>query len=371
MTMTIKDIARMAGVSVSTVSKCINNYGDIGEDTRRKVLAIMEETGFKPNFSARTLISKRTHMIGVIFGHHVNYDFTHRYYTEVLNAFKQAIGVLGYDMLLFSNERFQPQGEDYLARCRHYKVDGCLIFAANDIAGAIKSLDRSEVPCVGIDLTLLGESSASVRQDNIAAGAAAADHLLGCGHRQIGYIGSRYAEPVYRYRESGMRQAMERRGVTANDAWIVYAEHQQEQDGYEAVRRLLEQGEPPTALFAGSDLLAFGAIRALKEAGIAVPQRVSVIGCDNIEACRFIDPPLTTLEPGKQYIGQQAAQLLHDLIERKGPAAKGSPAPVPELAASGTTGSGTGAASTQNRNVILVQSKVVVRASVAPPAAKL
>ncbi|WP_218094600.1 LacI family DNA-binding transcriptional regulator [Paenibacillus solanacearum] len=367
MTMTIKDIARMAGVSVSTVSKCINNYGDIGEETRRKVLAIMEETGFKPSFSARSLISKRTHMIGVIFGHHVNYDFSHRYYTEVLNAFKQAIGVLGYDMLLFSNERFQPQGEDYLARCRHYKVDGCLIFAANDIADAIKSLDRSEIPCVGIDLTLLGESSASVRQDNTAAGAAAADHLLDCGHRQIGYIGSRYAEPVYRYRESGLRQAMERRSIPVQDDWIVYAGHQQEQDGYEAARLLLEWGELPTALFAGSDLLAFGAIRALKEAGVAVPERVSVIGCDNIEACRFIVPPLTTLEPGKQFIGQQAAQLLHELIERREKAAKGSPAPIPAPASSSAAGSGAGAATAQSRNVILVQSKVVVRGSVAPP----
>jgi LacI family transcriptional regulator len=354
MNLTIKDIARMAGVSVSTVSKCINHYSDIGEDTRRKILDLMEQTGFRPSFSAKTLVSKRTHMIGVIFGHEVHYDFSHIYFTEILNSFRDAMGKKGYDFLLFSNRMFHEEGEDYLARCLHYNVDGCLVFAAGGVWEAVQKLDLSDIPLVGIDLNLRGTNSASVRVDNLMVGQLAAEHLLACGHRSIGYIGSQHAEPIYRSRENGFRTTLAEARAQLHEDWFVYAPNHTEQDGYDAAQAMLRLDTRPTALFAGSDLMAIGAIRAFKEAGFRLPDQMSIIGCDNIYAGRYIDPALTTVNQNKETIGEQAAAIMHKLILHKvgtsSASSKTAAAAVPKAA---------------NASSILIKPDVIVRSSVA------
>lgn len=315
MRLTIKDIARMAGVSVSAVSKIINNYSDIGEETREKVLSIMEQTGYKPSFSAKSLPSKRTNIIGVVFGNIISYDFNHSYYTEVLNAFKHSIGKLGYDILLFSNEQVHASGEDYLARCLHYRVDGCLVFVSDDVAPAVKSLDESDVPCVGINLRFKGTQSGFVDADNFQIGCLAAAHLSEKGHLDIGFIGSRKGASLYEMREKGWRSVLKDNHIACHKEWIVYGNDMYEKSGYDAMKRMINQSPSlPTAVFAASDLLAIGAIRAIRDSGLKVPEDISIIGCNNIEACQYIDPPLTTVSQNKEKIGAIASELLHQLI---------------------------------------------------------
>ncbi|MGB8002152.1 MAG: LacI family DNA-binding transcriptional regulator, partial [Anaerobacillus sp.] len=154
MSLTIKDIAQMAGVSRATVSKIINNYGGISEGTKKKVLKIIEETGFQPSFSAKALATKKSNLIGLIYAGRVNVEFTHPFFMEVVTAFKKNIGLLGYDILMFSNEQFYQDNGSYLARCRHFHVDGCLIITGEEIEDAIYELVGSDIPCMGIDLEL-------------------------------------------------------------------------------------------------------------------------------------------------------------------------------------------------------------------------
>jgi LacI family transcriptional regulator len=310
----IKTIAQLAGVSVSTVSKIMNNYTDISEETRQKVLAIMQETGYIPSNSAKTLATKKSNLIGVIFAGKLNIDISHPFFVSVLNSFKKQMGVLGYDLLFFSNEKFTLSGEDYLARCRHFHIDGCIIISGEELEPAIHLLDQSPIPCIGVDLVLSGRNSGHIMSDNFNISAKVVEHFYLSGYRDIGYIGSTTHSAISVMRETGLVKSLENWGLPVIPEWFVHGEDFYETSGYEAMKQILANPKLPRAIFAGSDLLALGAIRALKENKLRVPEDVAVIGCDDIEASRYTSPSLTTVKQDKDKIGRLAALMLYDLI---------------------------------------------------------
>ncbi|WP_438444835.1 LacI family DNA-binding transcriptional regulator [Gorillibacterium sp. sgz5001074] len=336
--MNIKTIAKLAGVSVSTVSKIINNYSDISEETKSKVHAIMQENGYIPSNTAKTLATKRSNLIGVIFAGKLNVDFTHPFFVEVLNAFKKQMGILGYDLLFFSNEKFHPKGEDYLARCRHFHVDGCIIISGQNLEPDIGELDRSGIPCIGVDLVLTGASSGHIMSDNEKIAAKVVEHFYMLGYRDIGYIGSTSQSEISRMRETGLVKALESWGLGVRPEWFIRGDDFYEESGYCAMKRMLENGPAPRALFAASDLLALGVIRALKEKGLRVPEDMAVIGCDDIEASRYTSPALTTVKQDKDKIGKLAAMMLYDLIH--GQISASAVVVEPELIVRGSCGGG-------------------------------
>ncbi|WP_019912269.1 LacI family DNA-binding transcriptional regulator [Paenibacillus sp. HW567] len=315
MTYNIKDIAKIAGVSVSTVSKIINNYSDISEDTRTRVLQIIKETGYNPSNSAKTLATKSSSLIGVIFAGMLNVDFTHPFFIEVLNSFKKQMGLLGYDLLFFSNEKF-PSGDnnDYLARCQHYNVDGCVLISGQELEASISQLDNSSIPCIGVDMKLSGRNSGYIMSDNYKMSSKVVEHFYLLGYRELGYIGSTLESDISNMRESGYRKAIEDLGLQINESWFLNGENFFEASGYETMRRMIAAGPLPRAIFAASDQLAIGALRALKEAAIPVPGTLALIGCDDIEACHYTTPPLSTIRQNKEKIGRLAALMLYDLI---------------------------------------------------------
>ncbi|MCZ8518644.1 MULTISPECIES: LacI family DNA-binding transcriptional regulator [Paenibacillus] len=315
--MNIKTVAKLAGVSISTVSKIINNYTDISAETRQKVLAIMKETGYIPTNSAKTLATKKSSLIGVVFAGKLNVDFTHPFFVEVLNAFKKQMGVLGYDLLFFSNEKFHPSGEDYLARCRHFQVDGCILISGQELEPAIHELDQSPIPCIGVDLVLSGPNSGYIMSDNHLMSAKVVEHLYLLGYREIGYLGASSHYVISSMREAGLMKSLGSWGLPVNPAWFIHGDDFLEESGYQAVKKLISGGKLPRAMFAGSDLLAIGAIRALKEHGLRVPQDMAVIGCDDVDASQYISPSLTTIRQNKVKIGKLAAMMLFDLINNQ------------------------------------------------------
>lgn len=317
MSINIKKIAEMAGVSVSTVSKIINNYSDISEATRTKVLEIMKQTGYVPSNSAKTLATKKSNLIGVIFAGKLNVDFMHPFFVEVLNSFKKQMGLLGYDLLFFSNEKFRSSDGDYLARCLHFQVDGCVIITGQEVEETIRELDQSDIPCIGVDIQLSGQMSGYVMSDNYKMSFKVVEHFYLQGHRDLGYIGSTLESDISNLREQGYKDAIESFGLLQNDAWFVNGSNFFESSGYEAMNRIIQAGPLPTAIFAASDLLAIGAMRALKEHQLRIPQDVAIIGCDDIEACQYTLPPLTTVRQNKEKIGHLAASLLYDLINNQ------------------------------------------------------
>lgn len=315
--MNIKKIAEMAGVSVSTVSKIINNYSDISEETKARVLQIMKETGYVPSNSAKTLATKKSNLIGVIFAGKLNIDFTHPFFIEVLNAFKKQMGVLGYDLLFFSNEKSHAVDGDYLARCRHFQVDGCIIVTGQQLEPSIYELDQSEIPCIGVDIELTGKSSGYIMSDNFNMAYKVVEHFYLQGYRELGYIGSTLESHISNIREKGYKNAIESFGLAIHDPWFMNGDTFFEASGYEAMKAMIKRGSVPRAIFAASDLLAIGAMRALKEASLQVPKDIAIIGCDDIEACQYTTPTMTTIRQNKEKIGKLAALMLFDLINNQ------------------------------------------------------
>lgn len=314
----IKDIAKIAGVSVSTVSKIINNYTEISEDTKTRVQQIIKETGYTPSSSAKTLATKSSNLIGVIFAGKLNVDFTHPFFVEVLNAFKKQMGVLGYDLVFFSNEKFQSgDTNDYLARCQHYNVDGCVLITGQELETSITELDNSSIPCIGVDMKLSGRSSGYIMSDNFKMSSKVVEHFYLQGYRELGYIGSTMESDISNMRERGYRKAIEDLGLPINEQWFINGSTFFEASGYETMRKMIASGSLPRAIFAASDQLAIGAIRALKESSISVPDTIALIGCDDIEACNYTMPKLSTIRQNKDKIGRLAALMLYDLINNQ------------------------------------------------------
>lgn len=319
MKVTIKTIAEKAGVSVSTVSKILNNYEDVSEQTKERVMKIIVETGYKMKPSADTPspLSTSTNLIGVLFAGKLNVELNNHFFVDVINSFKKKIGLLGYDLLLFSNETFHNSGKDYLERCKYYQVDGCLIIAGDDLEPSIRELDRSNIPCIGVDIKMSGQLSGYIMSDNSKISQKVVEHFYLQGYKEIAYIGGAEDSYVSSLRKESFVKALSNYGLTNLDKWIVNSADFFEDSGYIAMQNMISSGQLPRAVFGASDQLAFGAIKALKENNYRVPEDVAVIGCDDIEACKYMEPPLTTTKQDKEKIGKLAAMMLYDLIHNQ------------------------------------------------------
>ncbi|QGH34014.1 substrate-binding domain-containing protein [Gracilibacillus salitolerans] len=313
MKLTIREIAQMAGVSPGTVSKVINKTGSISPQTVKKVKKIIEETGYQPSFSAKSLATKKSNLIGLIYAGEVHVEFSHPFFNEVVNAFKNAIGKLGYDILVFSNDKFNMVKEDYVARCNHFHLDGCVIIAGEQLEEAVNELDQSNVPCVGVDIELKGPRSSYVSTDNGKVSAKVVEYLYLNSIKEVAFIGGPANSIISNLRKEAFTHYMHLFGMTVRPNWIQFGNYF-EDSGYQAMKRILASKPYPEAVYTASDMMALGALKALKEEGLRIPEDMKLVGCDDIEACRYSDPPLATVKQDKDKMGKLAAYMLHDLI---------------------------------------------------------
>ncbi|MBE2317619.1 LacI family DNA-binding transcriptional regulator [Solirubrobacter sp. CPCC 204708] len=309
---TIRELARRSGVSVGTVSRALNGYADVRPETRERIMRLASELDYTPAAAARSLVTQRSHVIGVFMetgeGHP---DLQHPFFHEVLGGLKQRVGREGFDLLLFASER--PGGgygpHDYLKRARHHNVDGCALIGLDPDDDEVRRLVRGEIPCVAIDMQLEGPRTEVVMSDNEAGAAAAVRHLHELGHRRIatvtGMIDSRPG--VDRLR--GYRAAIQALGLAYRDEYVRYGDFYAE-SAREQTAQLLALDEPPTAIFAAADMMAIGAIRAAAEAGVRVPEQLSIVGFDDIQLAPHVNPPLTTLRQDKLGLGAAAGDAL-------------------------------------------------------------
>lgn len=226
------------------------------------------------------------------------------------------MGVLGYDLIFFSNEKFISSG-DYFARAVHFNVDGCVIISGQKMEPTIHDLDMSSIPCIGVDLELKGKKSGFVMSDNFQISSKVVEHFYLLGYRELGFIGSAADSEISNLREAGYTKAIESFGLPLNRRWFVHGDDFFESSGYTAMQQLIQSGSLPKAIFAASDLLALGAIRALKEHDLRIPEDIAIIGCDDIEACKYTTPRLSTIRQNKQRLGILAAHMLYDLINNQ------------------------------------------------------
>jgi LacI family transcriptional regulator len=330
----IRDIAERLGVSVATVSRVINDYPDVSPETRERVREAIREERFVPDRTARTLVTGRSQVVGIILetgaGHP---DLQHPFFQEVLDGLKRTVGPSGYDLLLFSRDGSEPRS--YLSRIRHHRVDGVVAMGA-DHQAEIEEVVASKVPCMGVDLALAGARAGWVTSDNAEGAALAVRHLHGLGHRRIAHIaGTRDSAPGAD-RLRGFRREIERLGVPLPNGYVREGDFYPG-SGHAAMAALLDLPDPPTAVVAAADLMAAGAIQAVVDRGLRVPDEVAVVGFDDIQIASLLRPSLTTIRQDKPGLGAAAGRALIGMIADPELTPPGITLPV-ELVVRGSTG---------------------------------
>ena len=319
---TSAEVARRAGVSRTTVSFVLNGvaHQGISEATRERVLAVARELHYTPHAAARTLAGGRSGTVGVLIPK-VRHLYVDVFLAQLVASVNDECRRQGLRLLVESCGPGEAS-RDVLGLVRSRRIDG-LIAMVSDPADQEHLLHTAAdgVPSVVIGLDLPGlESLCAVGSESVVAAFRLVEHLTALGHRRIGFIDY---EPASAHRtserEQGWRQALDKVGITPEPAWLVRADITAE-SGYAAARELLARGQDLSALFAGNDTIAFGALRAVHEAGLRVPEDLSLVGYDDIPLAAFAHPPLTTVRTDPIAHGREAMQMLGALM-RKAPVA--------------------------------------------------
>ncbi|MHA6532330.1 LacI family DNA-binding transcriptional regulator [Paenibacillus sp. BAC0078] len=304
---TIYDIAKKTGYSPTTVSKAFNNYSDVREKTRQEILRTAQEMGYLPNAHARTLTTKKSWTIGVLFVEGSGVGIRHPFFSAVIESFKQVAVAKGYALMFISKDVGGKQS-GYLENCRIRGVDGVVVFLSDYEDPYFRELLESDIPTVILDYDTA--ESHTVCSDNVGGAQQAVEYLASLGHHRIAHIsGGGHTYPGSQ-RELGYAAAMKQRGLEVREDYIVEGAFYSREGGYGAMVQLLELPERPTAVFAAGDLLALGAIMAAKDKGLSVPGDISVMGYDDIELAGYVTPALTTVRQDTELLGTRAAEIL-------------------------------------------------------------
>src|SRR2546423_8240288 len=312
----MKDIADDLGVSLMSVSKALRNHSDISEETRKRVVKRARELDYRPNWIARSLVTRRTYMVGLVIP-----DLMHSFFAEVANGISKRLEPLGYQIVIANSDENAQAEERQIDLLLARNVDGLIIASAqpNGRRDAFRTLDSRKIPFVlidrlppGIDANFVG-----VRDEEI--GVLATEHLIEQGCRRIAHIrGPAVATGVGRLR--GYRRALATHVLKATAEYVVSGEHK-DASGYDAMKKLLSLKDPPGGVFCYNDPVAAGAIKAVLEEGLTVPGDIAIIGAGNVHYSDLLRVPLSTVDQSSTMIGESAAELLAKLIDAKGPTA--------------------------------------------------
>lgn len=309
----IKDIAAACGVSISTVSKALNDHRDVSQAKKEYIRRKAKEMGYSPNSSARALKTNKSHNIGVLFVDEAQSGLTHDYFASVLDSVKSTAESKGYDLtFIISGKEHQGQ-MTYLEHSRYRGVDGVVIACVNFVEPEVVELMQSNIPTVTIDYTF--NKTISILSNNMEGMSSLTQYALDMGHTKIAYL---YGEDsvVTSNRLSGFYITLEKNGIKPNDEYIMEVKYRNIETAEQATRKLLSMPDPPTCIFYPDDYAAFGGINVIREMGLRIPEDISVAGYDGIPISRMIEPRLTTVVQDTKQIGKCAAEKLISLIEK-------------------------------------------------------
>jgi DNA-binding LacI/PurR family transcriptional regulator len=312
----MKDVARLADVSESTVSRVINKSIPVDEATRRVVEEAIRKLNYKPNLLAKGLRIKSSQIIGLVVP-----EIVHHTFASFIQFIEESTFARGYGLIV-GNHKDDPEIEeifiDSLVR-RH--VDGIIFSRVSDESRVMKIITRSQVPVVVIDRAAEKEELASVVLDNRKAGQFAGEHLVGLGHRRIGCISGPLKIALCRERIAGLREVLDRHGLLLQQDAIFEGDFKFE-SGIQGARQILLKHPEITAIWAQNDLMAVGALKFLVTAGKTVPRDISLMGMDDIGLARMISPALTTVSQPFEEICEKAVELLLSLKQDDGRSAR-------------------------------------------------
>ncbi len=315
MAIRLKDIANELSLSVVTVSKVLRGHPDIGAETRKRVLRRMRELNYQPNLAARSLVTGRTSTLGLVVP-----TLLHPFFADIANAITSEIRGNGYSLFISSSNEDPDLEAQEIRQLLARQVDVILVASAQTEVDSFRLIEEQNKPYILIDRYFRGLDANFVGVDDEMVGLLATSHLLEQGCRRIAHIrGPEVSTAVGRLK--GYKKALASHGLAPLSGHIISlgtsGDHRGEKSGYEVTKKLLSTRYRPDGLFCFNDPAAFGAIRAILDAGLRIPQDIAVIGCGNISYSDFLRVPLSTVDQGSESVGKAAGSLAIALAGRK------------------------------------------------------
>lgn len=311
MAVTIKELSAVCGLSVSTVSKALNGYPDVSSETRELVRSTAAKLGYRPSAIARGLKMGRTFNLGVLYIEDSDVGFTHNYFSPVLQSFKTEAERRGYDITFITHSG--PNKMTYLQHCLYRNLDGVCIVCCHFGDPDVLELVSGPLPVVTIDHVF--HSRSCIESENRQGMSALTQHILSKGHTRVAYIFGEDAS-VTNVRMTSFLREMHKAGHEIPEDYLVRAQYHNPASAREATKKLLALSTRPTCIIMPDDYAALGGMEAIREAGLRIPEDISVAGYDGVELLQLCRPKLTTVRQDTAKIGQAAARKLVHLIEQ-------------------------------------------------------
>ena len=308
----MKDIAEDLGLSIVTISKVLRNHPDIGEETRERVLRRVRELRYRPNLSARSLVTGYSYLIGLVVP-----DLLHPFFAEVAKALARTLRQRGYSLIIASSEEDSDVEEGEIEHMLSRQIDGMVVVATATSHWILQRFTEQQQPFLLLDREFEGLENNFVGVDDVAAGMLATRHLIECGCTRIAHICGRQNSTGAR-RAVGYRQALRKAGMVVPESYTVSRERvdsESKREGKEAMRRLLALNPRPDGVFCYNDPIAIGALEALADAGVRVPEELALIGCGNLHYDDALRVPLSSIDQQSTLMGERAGERILDLVE--------------------------------------------------------
>jgi LacI family transcriptional regulator len=307
---TIKDVAQAAEVSTATVSHVINGTRYVSDEVRRRVLEVMDHLNYQPNAVARGLRTKKTQLLALVIP-----DITNSFFTDLARGFQDAADQRNYVVVICNTDRALNRELRFLDMLHQQRVDGLVLNPVMVTADDLKRLLRAQVAVVLIGSQIDDPDFDLVMVDNVRGGFDATQHLIDLGHRRISLVAGPLTTSSGYLRHQGYCLALDRSGIPCEGSLIVEGSFTFE-GGYESMQKLLLLDPQPSAVFAASDIMALGAKKAIEDAGLHIPDDLSLIGFDDIPEVSMTRPRLTTIAQPRYQMGREAAQMLIERIDQ-------------------------------------------------------
>ncbi|HLA96299.1 MAG TPA: LacI family DNA-binding transcriptional regulator [Pyrinomonadaceae bacterium] len=312
---TLSDVAATVGVAPMTVSRVISGNGYVSDETREKVMQAVKSMNYRRNGVARNLKRQRTETVGLVLG-----DISNPYSTELANAVRESLSFRGYNLFICISEHSAKEDITAFDSLVDHNVDGIIVATRSNKEGdeRLVEIADSSVPVVIVGRDFHHDSVDSIAADNFTGGYEATQHLIDLGHERIAFIGAAFENRGSLKRLQGYLSALAKHGISIDERLITGRKesvsevpgYSTEKIGYEGMKRLLSLPNRPTAIFARNDFTAVGAMTAIKEAGLSIPQDIAVVGFDDTPLAVHTLPPLTTVRQPMRLQGQLAAEML-------------------------------------------------------------
>jgi LacI family transcriptional regulator len=311
---TLKDIAKATGFSITTVSRALNGYLDVSEETKKKINDTANKLGYSPNILARSLVMKQSKTLGFIVTDLKRESTKDNFMFETLCGVSDYLATTGYEFVLLSTTTSKQKNKTYKQICTERQLDGVIIQGLKIEDPYLQEAVQSDVPCVLIDIPAEGKEIGYVTSNQFESSKHAVFYLNRMGHKNIAFVNGAENAHVSKIRKMGYLEALKESHLEIKEEYIVTGDFTEEKAKQSIIPLLLNHPEI-TAVFCASDVMALGVLQAARELKLKVPEHLSIVGFDNILLSKYVSPALTTVGQFPYKMGKAAAQMLIDLIE--------------------------------------------------------